>query len=231
LIAFSKITTTNGDFKSITTIPGADDYDEVWVVVKRVIDGGDVWYLELFTDPYWEEQDEYIYMDCTHTETGTDITTISGLDYLEGQNVDIVIDGGYYPYTTTVSGGMVTIDEDWAGDVVHVGLHYDAFAQTMRMNPPTEIGSSLGKQQAIYDVSLIVKDTTNCEIGIDEDHLVELPNFADQPIGSPPTPYTGIITTPYPYGFKNEQYIMLASRKPIPFTVLGLSSTVHVSSR
>ncbi|GAG08030.1 unnamed protein product, partial [marine sediment metagenome] len=43
---------TDGEYESVVTIPSySKNYDEVWVVVKRAIDGSDVRYIERFADP------------------------------------------------------------------------------------------------------------------------------------------------------------------------------------
>jgi len=62
VIGWSKLT-TDGEFESIATIPG-DTEDEVWVIVKREIDGSDVRYIEYFK-PFSQpsEQDDLFYVD------------------------------------------------------------------------------------------------------------------------------------------------------------------------
>lgn len=233
-IAFSELTTTSGNFKSVATIPGGDGRDEVWAIVERTIDGSDVWYVEQFTNPYWTTQDEYIFMDCSLTYTGAATTTISGLDHLEGQSVDVLIDGAVYPMDATVASGIITLEDDWIGTgtvTYHVGLPYTTTMQSMRLNPPTVQGSSLGKQQSQYDISMVFQDTVNAKLGKDENNLYQMKNFAPSVMGQAPTLFTGIETQAFPYGHKNEAYVMIVSDKPLPFSLLGFSTTMNVSPR
>jgi len=233
LIAFSELTTTSGNFKSVATIPGANR-DEVWAIVEREIDSTDVWYVEQFTNPYWEEQDEYIFMDCSLTYTGEATTTISGLSHLEGQSVDVLIGGAVYPYDTTVASGIITLEDEWIGTgtvTYHVGLSYTTTMQSMRLNPPTALGSSLGKMQSQYDISMVFQDTINAKLGKDEDNLFQMKNFSPSVMGQAPTPFSGIETRPFPYGHKDEAYVTIVSDKPLPFSLLGFSTTMDVSPR
>ncbi len=52
VLAWSK-QVTDGDFESITVISSGEDEDEVWVSVKREIDGSDVRYIEQFQPQDW----------------------------------------------------------------------------------------------------------------------------------------------------------------------------------
>lgn len=81
--------TTFDSFESICSIPG-DDYDEIWVVVKR----GSTRFVEYFVQRMasFDVEDQY-FMDCGYTYTGTAAEYISGLSWLEGKEVSILADG------------------------------------------------------------------------------------------------------------------------------------------
>lgn len=54
--------TTDGEFVSVTTIRGTYD-DEIWVTVKRNINGSDVYYVEYFNPDEWTNLEDAIYLD------------------------------------------------------------------------------------------------------------------------------------------------------------------------
>lgn len=233
VIAFGKITTTNGSFESVATIPGTDR-DEVWVVVKRTIAGNDYRYIEQFHTPFWTEQTEYIYMDSALTYTGPPKTTLSGLDHLEGEEVAVCVDGAMH-INCTVSNGIINLQSGYEGvgatAIVHVGKIYNGDLGSMRLNPPTEIGSSLGKQQVIYDVNLLLQNTINLKLGKDADNLQTLDSLAQRTMSRAVPPFSGAHNETYPYGIADELYVYLRSDTCLPFTCLGIATTVYASAR
>jgi hypothetical protein len=74
------------------------------------------------------------------------------------------------------------------------------------------------------------KDTITCWIGPDEDNLESLGTFSAQNVGSSPTPYTGLIVYQYPYGYNNEQYLVIKSSTPQPFNIIGINIEVKVQN-
>ena len=52
------------DFKSVATIPGPDGEDEVWVIVRRTIDGTDYKFVEQFQPLDFGDQNDAWFVDC-----------------------------------------------------------------------------------------------------------------------------------------------------------------------
>jgi len=70
-----------GIFESIAVIPQEDDRDEVWVIVKRYINGSYVRYVEFFTDEDFDYAYEPIRLDSALTlDNPKDITAITQAD-------------------------------------------------------------------------------------------------------------------------------------------------------
>jgi hypothetical protein len=62
---------TYGYFESVAVIPG-DEYDELWAVVRRTIDGTETRYVEVMADPFEEDPDDAraidaMFLDCMAT--------------------------------------------------------------------------------------------------------------------------------------------------------------------
>ena len=67
---------TDGEFESVATIPSSDE-DEVWVIVKRTIDGSTVRYVEQFQTRNWTDQTDAWYVDSGLAFDGGDAVNIS----------------------------------------------------------------------------------------------------------------------------------------------------------
>ncbi len=67
---------TDGAFESVATIAGSNE-DEVWVIVKRTIDGSTVRYVEQFQSRKWNTQADAWYLDSGLAFDGGDAVDIS----------------------------------------------------------------------------------------------------------------------------------------------------------
>lgn len=64
--AWSGPHTTDGEFESVCVIPGnsTEEHDQVWVIVKRTINGVVKRYIEYFAPPEFEDQEDAFFVDC-----------------------------------------------------------------------------------------------------------------------------------------------------------------------
>lgn len=77
VIGWSRIV-TDGEFESVAVIPGDGEDDEVWVVVRRYIDGSYVRYVEYFKPTIYDDQEDGYFVDCGLTmDTALDIEGIT----------------------------------------------------------------------------------------------------------------------------------------------------------
>lgn len=218
---------TQGWFESVATIPGLER-DEVWVVVRRNIDGTDTRYIEQFQTTQWESGTDAILMDSTITYANVSgTTTLSGLEHLENEEVVVITDGSTHP-SQTVDGG--TIDLNWSADTVHVGLGYTSTATTMPLIPPVEAGTSMGKRKKVFKTSINFYKTSYCKIGTPGGKMDIVPfrSSADEMNQRIPL-FTGSIEQTFSAGFAKDLQITLVSDLPVPFSVIGLGPTMFTS--
>jgi hypothetical protein len=100
------------------------------------------------------------------------VTVISGLDHLNGMNVQILADGAVGKTTgatDTVSGGQITLDNPAA--VVQVGLGYNSDVQTLRTDAGAADGTAMGKTRRINRYGLLLHDSLGLKIGASFDKL------------------------------------------------------------
>lgn len=157
--------------ESVACIPKADGTrDEVWLQVKRTVNGQTVRYVEYLTKT-WETGDaaaDAIYVDCSSTYSGAPTTTLSGLNYLEGQTVQILADGAVHPPKVVTSGA---ISLQIAASKVQVGLGFNSDAQTCRFDGGAADGTAQGKTRRINHLTMRMIDTLGMKVGRDFSHL------------------------------------------------------------
>jgi hypothetical protein len=119
--------------ESVGVIPTDDTEYEVYVIVKRTINGSTKRYVEVLNTFDFDETDNTSlnFLDSALSYSGSAATSISGLDHLEGQTVSILANGATHP-DKTVSSGAITLDRSATN--VKVGLAYTSLLQTMRLD-------------------------------------------------------------------------------------------------
>lgn len=219
--------TTDGGFEDVAVIPG-DDEDEVWVIVKRLINGSEKRYVERLDPSFKEDESENaFFVDSGLTYDGSPTTTITGLDHLEGKEVAILADGATVP-SKTVSSGSITLDSP--ASVVHVGLPYESDLETLNIDVPLSTGTIQGMVKKITEVTVRFHKTFGGWIGPDEDHLKEMKFWTSPPYlaGEPVPLFTGDKKMSMTGGYNENGRVFIRQQDPLPMTVLGVISEVEI---
>lgn len=152
--------TTRGAFESVACIYGAAG-DEVYVIVRREIDGSTRRYIERIDTGYLdaledENKSRWFYVDAgkyVDLGVGNESATLSGLDHLEGETVSVLGDGNVYP-DQVVSSGSITISE--AVQVWCVGLPYVSDIHPVGIEVQQQDGTSQGRRWRLAELWLNV---------------------------------------------------------------------------
>jgi hypothetical protein len=237
----------NAQVMSVAVIPGEDgagqqyssaDRDEVWLIVKRTIDGNTVQYIEVMegiwqtprredysTEALWTaavlaSQEDAFYVDSGLTYDSTATTTITGLDHLEGETVQILADGAIHP-TKTVASGSVTLD--YSASVVHVGLSATWKYKSLKMAYGAAAGTAVGKTKRIHRVGFVLDGATVFELGADFVTMdtVEFRQVLDAMDTAEPA-FTGEFVQAFNGGNERDQRVHMRGDNPGPWTLLAL---------
>lgn len=221
----------NGWVEAVESMPAPDGgSDDLWLIVRRQINGQTVRYVELLRQPLSdnETQTEAFYVDSGLTYQGAPATTISGLDHLEGETVQILADGAAHP-DRVVTGGAITLQ--WEASVVHVGLPAPCAMATMSIEAGASNGTAQGKTKRLTNVILRMHRSLGGNVGPTEDN-VETLNFRrpSQPMGAPPPLYTGD-SEPIPWrgGYGRSARVWYTNDQPLPVTLLALMPVVSTN--
>lgn len=161
----------------------------------------------------------------------------SGLDHLEGQDVQILGDGADFG-VETVSGGAIDLEPSRGqASFVIAGLPIKYRLVSMPW-APRQAADSQGHVKVIADIWLRLYDSLGCDFGrritdeysgIESDELDSLPtrNTLDL-LGAPPPLQTGIYRLPMPGGHDQEGQIIIEGEGPYPTTVLAILATADV---
>ena len=208
--------------ESVAVIPTDDTEYQVYVIVKRTINGATRRFVEILNVFDFDETDNtsFNFLDSALSYSGSAATTISGLDHLEGQTVSILADGATHP-DKTVSSGSVTLDRSSTN--VKIGLAYTSLLQTMRLNAGSQNGTSQGKTKRIYDITVRMFETIGVEVGPDLSNMERIPFRSSADLmdeGIPP--FTGDKEVEFRGNYETDGFIYVRQRQPLPFTILSL---------
>ena len=130
---------TNPIVESIASIPSGAE-DQVYISVKRTIDGSTVRHIE-YLKPinFGDDVEDAFFVDSGLTYSGSATTTISGINHLEGEEVAILADGATHA-NKTVTDGKITLDR--SASVVHLGYNYTSLVETLRLEAGGNDGTS-----------------------------------------------------------------------------------------
>lgn len=305
--------TTQGFYESIASIPSQDGpHDEVWVVVRRNINGTDARYIERFKSQIVpDRQDQSFYVHCgltydayaaTSANTasslslnatagtsvivtcssarfsaasvgkriraidsngvtlgelkitgytsstivigeiqfsfnaltyaagswGISISSISGLGYLESEDVTVLADGGTDKPNKTVSSATITLAYDYF--LVNVGLPYTQKIKLLAQEAGSQRGTSQCKKQRISEVGFKVnKSFKGFKIGRDEPSLTKI-QFRDPTtlMGSPEALYSGTIPNiSFPGDYEYGTQVLIHNEEPLPIEMLAIITTIE----
>jgi len=221
----------NGDVESIACIPG-DGYDELWMIVKRTINGSSVRYVEMLEEFFHDDAETFednnglnaFFVDCGITYNSTATTTIAGLDHLEGETVAVLADGAVRN-NATVTGGQITLSR--SASVVHVGLAYTGTLQPMRPEVGFKDGTWQGEIKRIHGATVRVYESGTFKHGRDASHLDSaLFKTSDVAMGTPPALFTGDKKISYEGSYDTDARLMIVQDKPLPLTVIAIITEV-----
>jgi hypothetical protein len=209
-----------GVVESIASIPSGSE-DQVYLSVKRTINSVETRHIVYMKPIYFgADVTDAFYVDSGLTYSGSATTTISGLDHLEGETVQILADGAAHA-DKTVSSGSITLDR--SSTKVHVGYSYNSVVKTLRMEAGADDGVSQGKIKRIHGVTVRFLDSVGAEVGPDANNLDRIP-FRDSSMAMDEAVpmFDGDKEIFFPSGYDNDARVLVRQTQPLPMTILAI---------
>ena len=229
-VAFSESIVSIAGFDGAGQVQNSEDRDEVWVTVKRTINGVTKRYVE-FLEGYYDnllhDQEDAYYADSIITYDGVSTTTITGLSHLEGETVRVWGDGAILP-DVVVSNGQVILST--AVKVAQIGLAYNHRLETLKVEGGNPAGTALGKKKRINSITFVLLNSHTLTFGSDDNNKFEKDfRLVSSPMDAGVPLFTGEQNYGFDGGLAPDTRIIVESDDPAPFTLLAMVPEVKVN--
>jgi hypothetical protein len=221
--------TTDGVFESVATTRSSDGADQVWLIVKRTINGATKRYIERFyptAQQYdFDTNSDLFYVDCGAKKpvNTTGLGNDQGVAHLEGEQV-VSWEQGTTIGAYTVSGGAISLN---VNTTAVVGLPMTSTVQAMPLEVPTEDGTSQGR---FFRPNRIVFLMSNAMGGTFADNPDSAGMAITYPAGTT-TPFTGRVKEHLQADWVDTCDITIKHSDPTPFNLLGYVLIADVSGQ
>lgn len=213
---------TDGAFESIAVVAeGAEDV--LYAVVRRVINGSTVRYVERMASRLFDGQEDAFFVDAGATYSGAAATTISGLTWLEGKTVSILADGAVHP-RRVVTGGAITLDNP--ASVVQVGLPYQSDLQTLPLAMQIDGAFGQGRYKNVNKAWLRVYRSSGIFVGPTETELTEAKQRTTEDYGTPPALKSEEIEVMISPAWADSGQVYVRQSDPLPLTIVSMTLEV-----
>jgi hypothetical protein len=223
----------NGITESVVVTPGVTE-DVITLTVKRTINGSTKRTIEQMQPRDWGNDTDIFFVDAGIIDTSGS-KTITGLEHLEGETVQVIVDGAQQS-DKVVSLGQITIDK--AGTRVVVGLPYEYKGSPMRLDTNTANGTTHGSLKNIHELVISFYKTLNAKYG-DGTKQYDINWRTTENYDNPPNLFTGDIgsaddsknTINFDGGFSIKDTIVISGTDPFPCTVRAIIPRLEVTGR
>lgn len=157
------------------------------------------------------------------------VTTISGLDHLEGETVEIFGDGASQP-TKTVSSGSITLSQE--ASIVHVGLPFRSELKPLRPEAGSATGTALGKTRRTHRMGLLLHRTLGVQWRMDSQNFTPIIfREASDKLDRAVPLYSGVISETIEDDYSFESQLEIKVDGPFPCHVLAIMPQMKTEDR
>lgn len=212
--------TTDGFFESVAAIP-VEGGDQIWAVVRRVINGQTVRHIERFVEGCQVD-------DGIAATSGPGQAAWSGLGHLEGKTVDIVADG-VVMQQQVVAGGQITLPRD-ANDV-QIGLPFATRVKTLTPEVQGGTGTAQGNSMRIGEITLRFLNTTGCKVNGHGGYqqTISFRNLGEDVLDQPAPNFSGVKRLENLGWERGEAQIEIIQDQPLPFHLLSVIKKMTIN--
>jgi hypothetical protein len=205
VIAPSEWTTVDGQYVDVGV-----DIDTIYAVVKRNVNGANVYYVEYFTES-----------SLTDSSKSGGVASTVAMSHLVSESVNVILDGAVQANQTVPGGGTVTLPRASATSY-ELGLPISVKAVTMPVDLKLQTGTRIGFKKRIVEVNAIVTETQHMKINGIQIPFRQFGSILDEPVAE----YTGTKTVHGILGYSQDAKITIEQDVPLKLTLLGLEYKV-----
>jgi hypothetical protein len=207
--------------ESIATLPSDTGEDELYMIVKRTINGVTKRYVELMRPfDFGGVTTGAFFVDSGLRYDGSAIGSLKGLYHLEGETVTVLANGASHPDRVVADGGVSLA---YSSTTAAIGYGYTSSMQTMRIEAGSADGTSQGKPKRIHAITLRLHETVGIEVGnspSENDRIF----FRDSSMAMDQAVplFTGDKDIEFPGGYDEDDRLYIRQTQPLPMSVLAL---------
>lgn len=205
---------STGSSRSDKLITAADLSGSLYAMFERNIDGNTEYYLERFTLD--------VKMDCCMVYSGAAVSTVTGLEFLEGETVKVITNGHIYG-EATVEAGQVVLDKAYTD--ITIGLPFKPRIVTLPPSTQLPDGTSIGQIRRIAAVSVGMSETGKITVN---GQPVRTRRFGQPVFNVPPPLISGRERVTLRGGYNRDPVIVIEQEEPEGFHITGLVLEVQV---
>jgi hypothetical protein len=222
VIGWHRHKTDNGFFEAVCTIYGKKNQDdEVYVVVRRTINGNVERYIEKLDPVPWTNRKTSYFVDCGFKIDGASpATEFTGMQPLAGMQVVVLADGEIITGKSVSVDGVLTLDQP--AQFVRVGFGYEGRLQPMRFDRDNSIGATAGHTLRGSELLLRVKDSLTLRHDNGDNVFDHSFNESVDDTLKTAAPFTGDSKVDWQSDYSTDCTLILRHNKPLPLNLLML---------
>ena len=217
-----------GMVESVTTIPGADR-SEVWLSVRRTINGIDVRYVERMTVTFEaQKKEEAVFVDSSFTFANNVPFNTEFRRKLAVQSARCHSRGrcSHAGRQSERSRNACAARGQDGQEQVTAGYNYRSRAKTLRLVQGQQDGTGLGRRKNIVSANVDVMETGYLEIGSPSARELQvkvgLRGVGDEMDTSPPL-HDGVFSYRFDRSWRDQGQIVMQSDRPLPATIRSVT--------
>jgi hypothetical protein len=220
---------TDGAVESVAVIPGTGIEDQVWMTVRRVVNGNTRRFMErLKPIDFGSDVRDAAYFDAMMTYSGTETLQLLGLLHLAGATVQVLADGGAHPAVVVGADGGITLQAP--ASKVQVGLAMTGRMQSAPIETTTPEGASMGKIQRVHGAIVRFYRTNGGQIGTSLAALESIPFRYPEDLMDTPVPLADEdIPVTFPAEHERRSQICAVTEQGFPMTILSITPRLSVN--
>ena len=236
---------TSGAVESVATIPNAG-HDDVWMIVRRYINGATVRYREILNDsfapllpgaapaadefPPYAEPDVYGFtVDCGLSFDNAGGQTVFAVPHLIGATVDILADGVVKAQQVVPGSGNVTLSA--AAYRTLIGLPFRTQVTPLAPEIGTGTGTAQGNSMRTSELTLRLLNTVGGKVMDAEGNEQRLPSrtTGTAVLDQPPEARTGLARIELLGWARGSSTLSIVQDQPLPMHVLAMIRKLTVN--
>jgi hypothetical protein len=219
---------TWGVVESVAVTPGQDGIDDVWLIVKRTINGATKRYIEIMEPPFeYGDIKDTFGVDCALVYSGAPVTSVTGASHLIGQTVSVLADARVYKgLVVSGAGGVSLPGGSPAASKWVMGLPFDGEADSLELDVGGKDGSLMGRRKRITKVILSLLETDLSGLKISSFIKGRWEQVKVQTIVAPSataTLFTGNVEVPIDDSWEGQGRVSIKHINPTPCTIRAMT--------